>query len=76
MQLLLDCKRDRIYCSTREGNLLFIDIKEPMPKVVFYLPVALRVLDFKASNAVKSIHHDQDRNMLLLAMKNSDILVV
>lgn len=75
-RLLLDPYKARIFCATKEGTLLFIDISEELPKAQCLMPVAMRPIAQAASNSVKSMELDTERNLLLLVMRNSDILVL
>ncbi len=68
-------KYRRMYVTTKQGLLLFFDIANVyQPVLIYSMKVVLR--PDSGINFVKQINMDTDRNILVLGLKNSDVLVI
>ena len=73
-RILVDQKSKLLYCSTKEGLLLFVDISKKQPVVCHSLKL-VKVPE-TGRNFIKQMDHDILRHLLVLRMKNSDMILV
>ena len=73
-KILVDQKSKLLYCSTKEGLLLFIDISKKQPVLCHSLKL-VKVPE-TGRNYIKQMDHDILRHLLVLRMKNSDMILV
>jgi hypothetical protein len=72
-KILVDQIGGRLLAATREGCLLFFDINGVI-QLIYQMRVVLKP-DLN-KNFVKQIELDSIRNLLLLKLKNNDVLVI
>lgn len=73
-KILVDQLGGRLLAATREGCLLFFDITAGMIQLIYQMRVVLKP-DLN-KNFVKQIELDSIKNLLLLKLKNNDVLVI
>jgi hypothetical protein len=73
-KLLIDSEENRLYCSAKEGLLLFFDIKTQLPRLCYTMRL-VKVPEL-GRNYVKSMDLDKEKKLLVLRMKNSDVLLI
>lgn len=63
-----------MYVTTKQGLLLFFNIENISPVLIHSMKVVLR--PDLGYNFVKQIDLDHNKNILVLRLKNSDIIVI
>lgn len=64
----------RLFCATRQGMLLFCDIQSEQPKVIHSMKMVLQ--PSQGTNYIKQIEIDLDKNILVVRLKSSSIIVI
>lgn len=73
-KLLVDREQPRLFATAREGLLLFYDTSNDELSLTFSMRVVLRPQ--KDKDFVRQMELDSLKNLLLLTMRNNDILVI
>ena len=74
-RLLVDREQPRLFATAKEGLLLFYDAaRNDELSLAFSMRVVLK--PYKDKDFIRQIEHDTLKNLLLLTMRNNDILVI
>ena len=72
-KLCIDDTLSRLYVAAKEGVLLIYDVSGKVPQFALLMKV-VRSPDPKSKNYIKQMQIDASRRLLVLRMKNSDML--
>ncbi len=73
-KLLINLKDQRLYCSTKEGLLLFFDISKLLPRPCHIMKL-VKTPELER-NYVKQMEFDAEKNFIVVRMKNSDVILI
>jgi len=73
-RMVVDGEMQRLYATTRQGLFLIFDISAVTPLMIHSIKLVVR--PDLCSNFAKQIDLDVNKNIVVVKMKNSDVLVI